>query len=670
MKHKLLLLIAAISATFTSLQVLAQETNALTVSEAINIGMQLDSMATSKDSYMVEGYVIQAGTPNTKYKYQSWYMTDDPNATSSLFQAYCCYPIERSDTVAVQNGYRVQLSGKLQKYYDKNNKRFIVEMTRVKATIISKPQFETITVKEALTIGSKLGDNETTPRTYKIHGYVSAITTPFDTTYKNMTFYVADNANSTAYSNATGGFCVYHGAPSTGASIKEGAEVEFECSIKKYVSNSNVATIENAQAMTVNIIKDGPDCRQLAGTIGDNVFWALNNCEGELTITGSGPTYTYATREEAPFRYRQVNSVVVEEGVSGLGRFLFYGCSMKTVKLPASLDSMSISAFNRCEDFVSFEVDTDNKKYSSKDGVLFNKAQDELYRMPTGRKGAYVVPNNVTKLHYGAFNACYDITAVALPNGLVTIGEAAFYACYSITDIAIPSTVDTIGAVAFMYCDGLANIVNFAAKPQAVDTAVFTGVNKESCTLFVPNASLEAYKAAEGWSAFKHIAAIPQAVEVETGEMQAEPTSNGVVITWPEADDAATYTIEIYKGTEKIYTLTFDASGQLISVEKAKIVRKSQSVNPLPAATQTAKGWQYTLEGLEANTEYTYTVIAKKSDQTVVYDDTIKFTTESGETRINEVSDVNVKPNKLIRNGQLFIQRGNELFNAQGARVK
>ena len=246
MKHKLLLLIAAISATFTSLQVLAQETNALTVSEAINIGMQLDSMATSKDSYMVEGYVIQAGTPNTKYKYQSWYMTDDPDASSSLFQAYCCYPIEGSDTVAVQNGYRVQLSGKLQKYYDKNNKRFIVEMTRVKATIISKPQLETITVKEALTIGSKLGDNETTPRTYKIHGYVSAITTPFDTTYKNMTFYVADNANSPAYSNATGGFCVYRGAPSTGASIKEGAEVEFECSIKKYVSNSNVGTIENA----------------------------------------------------------------------------------------------------------------------------------------------------------------------------------------------------------------------------------------------------------------------------------------------------------------------------------------------------------------------------------------------------------------------------------------
>lgn len=549
--------------------------------------------------------------------------------------------------------------------------KFLVLVLAISATLTSINALaqETITIAEALNIGSQLANNASTQQTYKIRGYVSTITIPFDTTYKNMSFYVAEKANSSAYSNTTGGFYVYRGAPSTSTPIREGAEVEFECAIKKYVSSSNVVTIENAKTMKVTVIQDGPECRPLAGTVGDNVFWALN-CDGELTITGSGPTYAYATREEAPFRYRNVNSVVIEEGVSGLGKFLFYGCPMKTVTLPASLDSMSVSAFNRCENFVAFVVDADNKKYSSKDGVLFNKAQTKLNRYPTGRKGEYVVPSGVTKLSYGAFNACYDLTAVALPNGLVTIGEAAFYACLSLTEIAIPRTVDTIGAVAFMYCDGLANIVNFAAKPQAVDTAVFTGVNKESCTLFVPNASLEAYKAAEGWSAFKHIAAIPQAVEVETGEMQAEPTSNSVVITWPEADDAATYTIEIYKGTEKIYTLTFDASGQLISVEQAKIVRKSQSVNPLPAATQTAKGWQYTLEGLEANTEYTYTVVAKKSDETVIYDDTIKFTTKGGTTRIDELSCVNAQPSKLFRNGHLLIERNGRIFSASGARIQ
>ena len=663
MKHKLLALILAASATLTSFNALAQ--TVLTVSEVIEIGMQLDSMGTSRDSYTIEGYVINAGTPNSKYKYQSWWMTDDPDATSSLFQAYTCYPIEGGDTVAVQNGYKVQMTGKLQKYYDKKNAMFIVEMTRAKATIISKPQIETITVAEALAIGEKLADNASTPKTYKIRGYVSTITIPFDAQYKNMTFYVADKANSSAYSNATGCFYVYRGVPSTGASIKEGAEVEFECSIKKYVSNSDVAIIENAQTMTVTVIKDGPDCRSLAGTIGDDVYWALN-CEGELVVTGSGPTYAFATRQDAPFQYRNVKSVVVEEGVSGIGRFCFYGCTMQTVRLPASLDSMSVSSFNRCENFISFEVDADNKKYSSKDGVLFNKAQDELYRYPTGRKGEYIVPSNVKKLHYGAFNACYDITAVALPDGLVTIDEAAFYACLSLRAIAIPSSVDTIGEVAFMYCEKLAHMVNFAAKPQAVDTAVFTGINKETCQLYVPKTSLDAYRAAEGWNMFNHIEAIPQAEEVETGVMQAETTNHTVVITWPEAEEAATYTVEIYKGTEKLCMLTFNASGELLSATSNKVVRKSLGYNPMPAAVQTTKGWQYTIEGLEANTEYTYIVIAKKSDETVIYDDTIKFTTKGEESGLDEVSGVTARPSKVLRDGQLYILNGNKAYTVSG----
>ena len=528
---------------------------------------------------------------------------------------------------------------------------------------------QTITIAEALSIGSQLAKNASTTETYKIRGYVSTIIIPFDTTYKNMSFYVADKANSSAYSNATGGFYVYRGAPSTGTPIREGAEVEFECAIKKYVSTSNVETIENAKTMKVTVIQDGPECRPLAGTVGDNVFWALN-CDGELTITGSGPTYAYATREEAPFHYRNVNSVVIEEGVSGLGRFLFYGCPMKTVTLPASLDSMSVSAFNRCENFVSFVVDPDNNKYSSKDGVLFNKAQTKLNRYPTGRKGEYVVPNGVTKLGYGAFNACYDLTAVALPNGLVTLGEAAFYACLSLTEIAIPSTVDTIGQYAFTYCESLANIVNFAAKPQEVDTAVFSGINKQTCKLYVPEASKRAYQGATGWNLFANIVAIPQAVEVETAEVQAEPTSNSVVITWPEADDATTYTIEIYKGTEKVYTLTFNEAGELINAVSNKVVRMSAEVNPMPSATQTAKGWQYTIEGLEANTEYTYTVVAKKSDETVIYDDTINFTTKGGTSRIDELSGVNAQPSKLFRNGHLLIERNGSVFSASGARIQ
>lgn len=39
-------------------------------------------------------------------------------------------------------------------------------------------------------------------------------------------------------------------------------------------------------------------------------------------------------------------------------------------------------------------------------------------------------------------------------------------------------------------------------------------------------------------------------------------------------------------------------------------------------------------------------------------------------TAINQVVNDNVASGKFIRNGQLFIQRGDEVFNAQGARVR
>ena len=41
-------------------------------------------------------------------------------------------------------------------------------------------------------------------------------------------------------------------------------------------------------------------------------------------------------------------------------------------------------------------------------------------------------------------------------------------------------------------------------------------------------------------------------------------------------------------------------------------------------------------------------------------------------TVFNEMSTINyqLSTKKILRNGQLFIQHGDELFNAQGARVK
>lgn len=126
----------------------------LSIAEAIQIGMALDSMATSAETFTIEGYVISAEEFSTKYKNQNWYMVDDVNEVVSDFQAYRCYPISGLDTVAVKDGAKVRITGKLQKYYNRATARYIIEMTKVPALILQE-------APECLTYSGSCGDNLT-----------------------------------------------------------------------------------------------------------------------------------------------------------------------------------------------------------------------------------------------------------------------------------------------------------------------------------------------------------------------------------------------------------------------------------------------------------------------------------------------------------------------------
>ena len=246
-------------------------TDTLTVAEAIALGMALDSMGVSEEIYAIEGYVINPGAFSLLYKNQSWYMADDATAAASDFQAYNCFPIQNNDTLKVLAGDKVQLVGKLKKYYNKNAAKYIIEVEKGDASFISMAEgdhtvvvtTEEITVAQALEIGAALADNGVSEKQYKIRGYVSAINVKasdaYSDQYKNQSFYVADDATSTAASNADGAFYVYRGKPETEAEIPVGTLVEFTCTIKKYVPAQGDPVIENAdQNIVITILGDVP----------------------------------------------------------------------------------------------------------------------------------------------------------------------------------------------------------------------------------------------------------------------------------------------------------------------------------------------------------------------------------------------------------------------------
>ena len=368
----------------------------------------------------------------------------------------------------------------------------------------------------------------------------------------------------------------------------------------------------------------------------------------------------------------------------------FHGCMYLTeINIPNSVTVLDGNAFYACGRLTDIHVAADNPALCSIDGVLFNKDQTKLIVYPANKKGAYVIPSSVTAIGSGAFEDCYGLTSVTLPNGITSIEKAVFYGCENLTEISIPTNVKTIGIQAFKYCRRLANvripnsvtsigkeafaicdslksITCEATTPPTCGATVFSGVNKPICRLRVPAESVEAYKTADQWKDFLNNIDSIQAQAADVDKPQAEPTDNAVVISWPTVEEATLYTIEIMNGDVRICTLIFNSSGQLLNVAWGAPARGG-SFN-LQMATQTEGGWQYTIDGLDPGTEYTYIVIASDGDKEI-FKETNTFKTTGGTENIEFING-GTTDGKILRNGQIFILNGDKIYTVTGQEVK
>ena len=521
------------------------EAEVLSIAEAIQIGMALDSMATSAETYTIEGYVINAGTFYAGTKYQNWYMADDQETAFSGFQAYKCYPIDGIDTVEVRNGSKVRMTGHLQKYYDRQKALYVVEMTYTPAIILSKPQIDTITVAEALALGAELEDNASTGKQYAIRGYVSSVSQYYEQ-LGDQDFYIADDPNSTANTNAAGGFYVYRGVPSTGTAVNKGDLVELTCAIRKYVpaSGTNI-NIENSEfPISVTVLQTASDtCIVASGTCGNRLTWELS-CDSVLTISGTGAMTSYSSDTIVPWSsYRtSIASVVVGEGITRIANYSFQACeNLRSVTLPTSVTEIRDFSFSGCTSLISIEipnsvtrissnafwdcdaltsidipysvtniqdkafrgcnslnsinVDSENPNYTSVDGVLFNKEATELIQYPAGKNNtSYSIPNSVTSIGTYAFYDCNNLTSIEIPNSVTLIGWGAFCGCEGLTSIIVPNTVTSIGTTAFSYCYNLTT-VTLPDSITSISMALFEYSNRLTSVIIPDGVTSIGYQA-------------------------------------------------------------------------------------------------------------------------------------------------------------------------------
>ena len=118
-----------------------------------------------------------------------------------------------------------------------------------------------------------------------------------------------------------------------------------------------------------------------------------------------------------------------------------------------------------------------------------------------------IIPNSVTNIDNGAFISS-GLASVIIPNSVTNIGDAAF-SCTVLVSVIIPNSVTNIGGGAFNNAHRLENVTVEANNPPTIGYGAFTGTSS-NLTIYVPAASVEAYKTATNWSTYSDkIQAIP-----------------------------------------------------------------------------------------------------------------------------------------------------------------
>ena len=90
-------------------------------------------------------------------------------------------------------------------------------------------------------------------------------------------------------------------------------------------------------------------------------------------------------------------------------------------------------------------VSEENEKYSSVNGILFDKHQKVLLCYPGGKTdSSYAIPDSVTTVSHGAFEGCTSLNSVTIPDSVTSIEGDTFNSCTSLTSITIPNSVTSI----------------------------------------------------------------------------------------------------------------------------------------------------------------------------------------------------------------------------------
>ena len=204
--------------------------------------------------------------------------------------------------------------------------------------------------------------------------------------------------------------------------------------------------------------------RAFDGTCGASLTWELSD-SGTLTVSGNGEMDNYTYKSEMPwYKYiDQIHAIVIEDGVTSIGDYAFYGMTKLTeITIAESVKKIGAYAFKNSTSLADVQLPTSLTKLG--ESAFYGCTSLSKINIP---EGLYTI--------WGyTFKNCTGLAEVTLPSTLIKIDEAAFYGCTALKELVIPDNVSIIGIYCFKNCTSL-QTVTLPKKLQTIREAAFYG---------------------------------------------------------------------------------------------------------------------------------------------------------------------------------------------------
>ena len=349
----------------------------------------------------------------------------------------------------------------------------------------------------------------------------------------------------------------------------------------------------------------------------------------------------------------ELKKAIINNRIIGKGQFR--NCAkLEMLEIGTNLQTIEEYAFGQCPNIWYVRMPKANAYFRAIDGVLYSADTTALALYPPKHDGEDIIPDQVTTLRSGSLRAV-NKNKLILPQNISILEKEVFGGFMSGYNDNTPS-IDTI-------------VAPMMSVPAAQSNS-FNLLNQTQTVLLVPCDSLaDIYRANSIWNGFNiQVDSTLLGLPEKEPEVETQTDNHSVQFTWPSVEGASYYTLIIWANeerTEKICTLMFNSTGQLVEIDFSKHA-------PARLAMTSTNTFSFRYNGLDENTDYWFTMTASDENDTELFYASGSFATLGANmpTGVGEVPSDQVPSTKVLRNGQIYLMYEGRMYDIQGNQVK